>query len=568
MGFNARRDSGETADASFFEPIITNREQAESDARWEAAQRRQNTRETPLGSDLTTVGLLAAALIGLGRAERLWQAPYDQAELSHAGDTVAIPDADPLQRIAFAWMPEAGDALELDKPAPSAVADVLGPYGLMLGTAGPAPAEVTTRTGLTEALAGSPLAMPAAPSAVTAARPGEGILVLPPAGDLQSAVADTAALAGAPPASRGETATQVATAPSSPPALAEASHDTPAAPAIVAMVTEADHEPLAVPLTFAGADFGSSIATSPVMEAMLTPVRPSAASRPETPASHSDIDVADTTPRNASTESKEPPGHSEAKGDTSADTPPAPTEAVDPAVAAVPPGLLRAPGQLDDHGSPNPVWGDLLGDLSPALPPGLARQVEDGRETIPPGHASAVAEATLPAAAPSVLPPGLARQVEDGRETIPPGHATAVAEATLPATTPSVLPAEAGHETVPPGQVAAVTEATVTVPPGQVAAVTEATLPVTTPSVLPPVVAPAPATAVADATAPVTTPSIAPVQADALGATIETVLASFLPPGLAHQVEAGRETIPPGHAADFAEAILTAPALAHPDAVL
>ena len=32
--------------------------------------------------------------------------------------------------------------------------------------------------------------------------------------------------------------------------------------------------------------------------------------------------------------------------------------------------------------------------------------------------------------------------------------------------------------------------------------------------------------------------------------------------------EAGRETIPPGHAADFAEAILTAPALAHPDAVL
>lgn len=78
-----RRGRAAAADAPFFEeaspplprsrPVFTPAEEAQSLARWQRAHRRLAAPAAPTGSELTTLGGLAAALLGLGAIERSMQ---------------------------------------------------------------------------------------------------------------------------------------------------------------------------------------------------------------------------------------------------------------------------------------------------------------------------------------------------------------------------------------------------------------------------------------------------------------------------------------------------------------
>jgi hypothetical protein len=377
-------------------PPFTDREEAESRARWETAKRRQAERAALGGTDLATLGVLAAALVGLGQAERAgWVAPADDAPLPAPGwDQVATEVDDALTRLTLSWRPPA-EAL-LAKETEGTGAEVLGPYWSTLGSGAaegedrprPAPAEGRT----------------------TAAAP---------------ATAEAPASASAP--------------------RAEATETTPSAPVPVsfaeaAMPAEAVPQgPEPVPIRLAEDASGSAPSTAPMPEgvaraedAVGRPAAVASATPDEAPSARADAPRADPPGLAAATPAAAPGGPADVPGLSVAEAKPG-AEPVGEADRDTPPGLAIAatsPGRADPPGPP---------DEARDTPPGLAvAATTPGRDEAP--------AAAAPAG--DADPPGLAVGLSVGRTEEP---APRLADATpddVALTPPDTAASEAWAEVV------------------------------------------------------------------------------------------------------------------------
>lgn len=156
MGFFGQSQSAPpgAADAPFFEgespsapprPVFTAREEAESLARWESARRRQAWQAAPVGQDLRTLALFAAALATLGSVERALRGDGAAPEGMVAGvmpaaglfpADVVVDEAHALVRLDWQAEPEAGPGLEELR----GLAAFDFPFRVALGTPGLDPA--------------------------------------------------------------------------------------------------------------------------------------------------------------------------------------------------------------------------------------------------------------------------------------------------------------------------------------------------------------------------------------------------------------------------------------------
>ncbi len=162
----------QTLDAPFFEPgkppppppepKLSAREEAESLARWERAKRRQLRPDAPTARELGTLGIFAAALLGLNAAERLLDAETERAEHAAAPDRLdgvlhltATPEELALYGSGWSWAPGApfgaagGGGAGAEDPGPYRMAPGSGGFlvvlpgsasdGALLFRAAPAP---------------------------------------------------------------------------------------------------------------------------------------------------------------------------------------------------------------------------------------------------------------------------------------------------------------------------------------------------------------------------------------------------------------------------------------------
>ena len=138
-GMRSRDTGGE--DAPFFEngppPAFTAHEEAESLRRWQSEKRRQDKPDAPTARELTMLGGLAAALLGLQMAERVVReesggAPEAQTAAHHAfgWDFPTTSAEEDLALAANAWTQAGGEF------ATGVGAAVMGPFHFMPGTAG------------------------------------------------------------------------------------------------------------------------------------------------------------------------------------------------------------------------------------------------------------------------------------------------------------------------------------------------------------------------------------------------------------------------------------------------
>jgi hypothetical protein len=441
-----RRDQAAGADAPFFEvpppapvpkPVFSAREEAESLARYQHARHRAAAPDAPTMRELTSLGILAAALVGLSTAERAAILAGDEMAGGEAAPADATPYlAEAASDIAFAWQP----AMNW-RSAEGIGAVVEGPFRIAIGSAAVPDAAVAAPPSVLRpapTTSGEAPAIQAAPSQASSAVAANGpsILVAEPT--------EVAAL----PQERGSAGPDAP-----PPAAARPSEvafqDAAAAPSSAAWRVDpvrADHDtPHAAP--------SAPSRSEPAPAHDIAAVQPP--SLDSTP---------DTTPGDATLPALEvaatvPPGLAKPEGEPaepSREGGPGGSHDAIPAVdvaAVLPPGLARRDGEPAEpaakgHDAATPEDLPAL-DVAAILPPGLARR--EGEAADPAAKAGAPHDDGAAIEVAGGLPPGLAKQSGEQGDTG--GHADTAASLDAVAGLPPAMESgpHAGSEALPPG---------------------------------------------------------------------------------------------------------------------